>query len=466
MIINNGNKDIIIEELKRSNINIYLSSNDRISHLGFVYIGLYINKLFQQNHLEHQVIGIYDVLSIHENNIIEDIPIIIGYPSDVMDFAREHHIDLDSEYYRDINLLSRTTLIKYNQDNSVTFSHGIFEGKSIIFIAVIPCMPLKNIHHKSLAFICAMLTRFVAGKNVKKLSNYAKEVLALNSGTELCDYITTDSGINWEELAKKIIFSQMRNTFVAAQEKRKQETQNQINSYMMTLRELTDEYNKIIEELNGLYDADIDVEDVQQQIDFLYEFINNNKSIARFKFEGPYMFYDIVTELNNYDEDIYYTHMTERNIQYWCPQNAKLWKKLFDQIFIERKYKIMVSKQCAIKFDKIPSLYTNGSSYIDNYMLNGPRALIADNPHTIPSPHAGYLNCEGTYRPLFNEALKNNDIILAINYTIAWVANINWADSAAPHYLINGLLENIDCIKDSDGNYHKAYDLINSLREE
>ena len=372
---------------------------------------------------------------------------------------------MDYDTYKDINLLAKSTLLKYN--TNVIFSSGVTKlNKTVILVETSQFNHIQN-KPKLLGFICAMLTRFVAAKHIKELSPVAKEILSKNTFDDILNYLEYNSNIDWSDIQNQVVFAQMRKTFTASQEKRKKNLENNIQRCRDELNNISEMYNAKLSELNEYLGTTINVENVDAQVEFLYSFIKNCKSIANIAFSGPYMIYDIVTELNNYDEDIYYTHTNLGNLRYAFGSDAIFWKKLLDQIFIERKYKIMVSKQCAIKFDNIPELYIQSNGLIgSNIRLKSSDDLMVLYPSTIPSPHASRLNCGGTYINLFNEALRDNNIMLAINYTIAWTANINWADSAAPRWLFQDLKRYSPCLVDSEGNTYIPSDIVESFKNE
>lgn len=461
MVINQDTKDIIISELAKKKIMIHL--NDIFGDLTIIYFGIYIDGLFSKYPSE-QTVGIYESCTdIQESK--EDINIIIATTGEVKAAISQNILTVDYDAYKDINLLAKSTLLKYN--TNVIFSSGVTKlNKTVILVETSQFNHIQN-KPKLLGFICAMLTRFVAAKHIKELSPVAKEILSKNTFDDILNYLEYNSNIDWSDIQNQVVFAQMRKTFTASQEKRKKNLENNIQRCRDELNNISEMYNAKLSELNEYLGTTINVENVDAQVEFLYSFIKNCKSIANIAFSGPYMIYDIVTELNNYDEDIYYTHTNLGNLRYAFGSDAIFWKKLLDQIFIERKYKIMVSKQCAIKFDNIPELYIQSNGLIgSNIRLKSSDDLMVLYPSTIPSPHASRLNCSGTYHHLFNEALRDNNIMLAINYTIAWTANINWADSAAPRYLFQDLQRYSPCLVDSEGNTYIPSDIVQSFKEE
>ena len=461
MVINQDTKDIIISELAKKKIMIHL--NDIFGDLTIIYFGIYIDGLFSKYPSE-QTVGIYESCTdIQESK--EDINIIIATTGEVKAAISQNILTVDYDAYKDINLLAKSTLLKYN--TNVIFSSGVTKlNKTVILVETSQFNHIQN-KPKLLGFICAILTRFVAAKHIKELSPVAKEILSKNTFDDILNYLEYNSNIDWSDIQNQVVFAQMRKTFTASQEKRKKNLENNIQRCRDELNNISEMYNAKLSELNEYLGTTINVENVDAQVEFLYSFIKNCKSIANIAFSGPYMIYDIVTELNNYDEDIYYTHTNLGNLRYAFGSDAIFWKKLLDQIFIERKYKIMVSKQCAIKFDNIPELYIQSNGLIgSNIRLKSSDDLMVLYPSTIPSPHASRLNCGGTYINLFNEALRDNNIMLAINYTIAWTANINWADSAAPRWLFQDLKRYSPCLVDSEGNTYIPSDIVESFKNE
>ena len=461
MVINQDTKDIIISELAKKKIMIHL--NDIFGDLTIIYFGIYIDGLFSKYPSE-QTVGIYESCTdIQESK--EDINIIIATTGEVKAAISQNILTVDYDAYKDINLLAKSTLLKYN--TNVIFSSGVTKlNKTVILVETSQFNHIQN-KPKLLGFICAMLTRFVAAKHIKELSPVAKEILSKNTFDDILNYLEYNSNIDWSDIQNQVVFAQMRKTFTASQEKRKKNLENNIQRCRDELNNISEMYNAKLSELNEYLGTTINVENVDAQVEFLYSFIKNCKSIANIAFSGPYMIYDIVTELNNYDEDIYYTHTNLGNLRYAFGSDAIFWKKLLDQIFIERKYKIMVSKQCAIKFDNIPELYIQSNGLIgSNIRLKSSDDLMVLYPSTIPSPHASRLNCSGTYHHLFVEALRDNNIMLAINYTIAWTANINWADSAAPRWLFQDLKRCSPCLVDSEGNTYIPSDIVESFKNE
>ena len=461
MVINQDTKDIIISELAKKKIMIHL--NDIFGDLTIIYFGIYIDGLFSKYPSE-QTVGIYESCTdIQESK--EDINIIIATTGEVKAAISQNILTVDYDAYKDINLLAKSTLLKYN--TNIIFSSGVTKlNKTVILVETSQFNHIQN-KPKLLGFICAMLTRFVAAKHIKELSPVAKEILSKNTFDDILNYLEYNSNIDWSDIQNQVVFAQMRKTFTASQEKRKKNLENNIQRCRDELNNISEMYNAKLSELNEYLGTTINVENVDAQVEFLYSFIKNCKSIANVTFSGPYMIYDIVTELNNYDEDIYYTHTNLGNLRYAFGSDAIFWKKLLDQIFIERKYKIMVSKQCAIKFDSIPELYIQSNGLISsNIRLKSSDDLMVLYPSTIPSPHASRLNCSGTYHHLFVEALRDNNIMLAINYTIAWTANINWADSAAPRWLFQDLKRYSPCLVDSEGNTYIPSDIVESFKNE
>lgn len=454
MIINRDTKDIIISELAKKKIAIHL--NNILNDLTIISFGIYIDGLFSKYPSE-QTIGIYEsFIDIQEAK--EDINILITTTDAI---KAQNILTVNHDAYKDINLLAKSTLLKYN--TNVSFSSGITKSQNNVILVGVG--RFADIMHKPklLGFICAILTRFVAAKHIKELSPIAKEILAKDTMDDVLNYLEQNSSIDWGDIQNQVVFAQMRKTFTTSQEKRKINLENNIQRCRNDLNNISEMYNKKLSELNEYLSTTINIENVDEQVEFLYSFIKNCKSIANIDFNGPYMIYDIVTELNNYDEDIYYTHTSIKNLKHVFYEDAALWKKLLDQIFIERKYRIMVSKQCAIQFDQTPVLYTQSNA---NIKLKNSDNLLILYPSAIPSPHASRLNCSGTYRSLFNEALCDNNIILTINYTIAWTANINWADGAASTYLYNDLQLNSACLVDAEGNRYIPSDIIESFKKE
>ena len=144
-------------------------------------------------------------------------------------------------------------------------------------------------------------------------------------------------------------------------------------------------------------------------------------------------------------------------------------KKLFNDVFVEQKYKLMLVSEFYFSFEEGRRFREPGT--VDTMILTKYNAMY--NPHTY------FFSCLGDYKPQLVDAQAKQDLLIFNNLALASTKSINFRDGAVINrwretlnsYSTNGnytsnTIMNIKCLVDEEGNRHSFNDIYFSQATE
>lgn len=208
------------------------------------------------------------------------------------------------------------------------------------------------------------------------------------------------------------------------------------------LETFSQEFNMLKKSYDNLY---ADNEMVSEIADFMLKSaiicdIEYLKDTVRFKTLAPATYIDI--ELYKCIKDNTFAVFGKHGV------------KLFDDIFINKKYNLMLSCNWELK----PS----GKISLDYRPLD-------DKTEGIPQPHMYYFNCLGSFEGQILEAEENGDYIGLLQLACTITQNINFSDLIVLDKFyggIDGKFNSTPCIKDKDGNLFTFAEMLKKYKEE
>lgn len=189
--------------------------------------------------------------------------------------------------------------------------------------------------------------------------------------------------------------------------------QRQIESYLDEIARLNEEMNKTKGEY--LLYALENTEDKTKELRAFLE--SCGEKLTGLRFDSNRLYFAYRTELMYYEPELLqrYFDSTRSN----CVTNASdAIKQLLKDIFINKKYKVMIESGAYI------DLSNDRIAYIDPMNITH-KPVIG-----IPNPHHRHYNCWGDNAPSITKALIDNDYIAAITIAFAAMSGINISDTA------------------------------------
>lgn len=298
--------------------------------------------------------------------------------------------------------------------------------------------------------------------NQQSIVKHQKFLTQLNSLCKDCKYNSIDelliklANIDIKKMQEESLKLLLKENMVFNIKSRKEALERQATKLRNQASSLLQDYNFIIRQLNDInyqIAADPDPDQYKGVIDyFVHTPAIHIDSVGT---SNGTITYDVVSYLSQYDIDEYMLHTDKftKPVYGSIPTEKQArYKKLFDLIFIERKYKIKVASSYRLVIDGIGRIEVCGNTNRDDLIKKyGPLLL---------SPHMEY-NCAGTFPSEWNNALQNNDYISAINYTIALASSISWHDSPVVNKF-GQMIQGHKCIEDN-GKYYTGNEMIERL---
>lgn len=284
----------------------------------------------------------------------------------------------------------------------------------------------------------------------------------MSSPADMEDYIFKEVALidinnlenNWrnERIKKAMEFS--RRQFINKQQSLMKDIRIKQRSLLEQYNELTDQLNESIRILN--LNTDVDSDDNYEN---LMDYLNSNRFIQISEFFNNTIFYDVVTTISLYNIDDYKRAIDNinsaiYNASYKFVISNDEVHKLFDEIFLDKKYKVHVAGSYELYCDDIFSIQMKHSNA---------SALCKEHPNILPAPHLTRFGCSGDFAPQWNEALNDGNLIGALQSTVGLVQNINWADAIVVGQFVTDMFT-YKCIEDADGNFFNAKELIEKNR--
>lgn len=196
----------------------------------------------------------------------------------------------------------------------------------------------------------------------------------------------------------------------------------------------------------------------------LHDYLCNNTGIEVLATDS--CGFDIIAKgyLTNVDVDILEEYAAnERSFLYIgriaqpCFDSKENKKKLLLALFSSiAKYKVKVAGEYYLTTRKV-EVYTR-------HKIND---TVADHENFIVNPHIYYFACLGEYRPLITNALRDNDVIQAMDLCIASVSSMNIAESATVTKFLDELYTTSKkCIVDEYGNSMTPEEALRKIESE
>lgn len=296
--------------------------------------------------------------------------------------------------------------------------------------------------------------------SLKKYCNLLKDISIANYHDAFQRIIgQVEKRIALEELVRLATTHKLEQCFSYMNRKRIEKVNNEIMSLKNEICVLDTRRKDLIEKLNDqlfLQSSMANNDDQNDEYrDTLINYLMNNNNIEIRRVSDNYIEMFISSYIVNYDEDWYETNTSKGEDsgffrQFKSTYRAKV-KKLCDDIFIERKYKVRAGYIAQIYLDTVAGMSIEPYSNQLMEKLNNYDARII-------SPHARYA-CTGSFEQLWNEAFANQNLVGALNYMIAYAGHINWTDGTVAMNFIGNIV-NYRCIEDKDGNIYSGDELI------
>ena len=305
-------------------------------------------------------------------------------------------------------------------------------------------------------------------KNVELIKEVDKIVKKTNASTELIAFGVEQIKSEYEEFFVRDSREQLKKCLTASHDSRIlfyqdriQEVLENAEHYMECYTKAMNEYNEYNDILEGL---------MRNETDDNYEMMENilfhNDSISDVSFSDGYIFYRVDAPLKLYDKTAYNNklHFTEDINESLHSgmlthiddmEEKALWLKLLDEIFLDEKY--------YIKSANYFRLHIDGRSQLN---------VIRDRSITgevLPHPHGQAFGCTGTFATQWSEALADQNIPAAVQYSIAYTSNLNWDDFTVCSRMIGELkwlYYDRKILVDKDGNEFTPAELIERIKNE
>lgn len=337
-------------------------------------------------------------------------------------------------------LMSRVGIIKENHHVNVT----IFRSKSYSDTCVVTV----------LSSLLPKIFPDIFTKEMFKKSNVMqllKEISQLKTITEMCDYIDNQllqefAGIIKEQQANKLAqcFEYQRNQRLNQLWNDMSISQSDAETYLNRYNICIETYDRLSMEYIALLNGD---SSSNENSKLLYDILFNNPLVVCEDIDDGQIQYRVRTTLKNYSMDKYLnktTNILPENMSILCnvpTEKRNQYWQLLNLIFAEHKYEITSESMFKLRI-----LSGNGAAGIIQLMKIDYNNLYAKDGY-LGHPHSQMFSCTGTFASAWNEALKNGNLVAAINYTIAYTQNINFDDVTVVSTLVNCLSKgNHPCI--------------------
>lgn len=168
--------------------------------------------------------------------------------------------------------------------------------------------------------------------------------------------------------------------------------------------------------------------------------------------------YTVRSKVTNFSSDLYKdcTRSERSYIYEVSPEGYETTKRIFDAIFLEKKYSIYMFGAFEFKFENTIKLKDGWGEK---------EATV----NAMPNPHIYYFACSGSFGHDINDAMVRGDFEEAIEVTIAETGNVNFSDSAPVQKFVRdffGDYRRVPCIECSDGRFITPDELITTIKEE
>lgn len=146
---------------------------------------------------------------------------------------------------------------------------------------------------------------------------------------------------------------------------------------------------------------------------------------------------------------------------------GRIAKPCFEQIENKRKLLLALFGNNAKYRVKVAAIYYLTSYKVETYSKHRIDDIVEDHENFIVNPHVYYFACLGEYKPLITNALRDGDIIQAMDLCIASVSSMNIAESAtATKFLDELYTTSKKCIVDEYGNSMTPEEALNKIESE
>lgn len=374
----------------------------------------------------------------------------------VMLEKNEHEEFTSSEYLK--HNLAFEKFYEQQLGRKMDFLIGENDGKNYVFIRIKEAYFYNNI----IIALTSILPKLFAGmftkEEVQAAMPFLLEIAKHCGDGDAENIILSKSDIDFEKFELEFNQRELRRCAQYMAEQRAQNAKSSYDRHRETCERLLREYNQAIEAMNECIAL---INSPSADDGYITNFVNYltaNKRVKIRKIDRGDITYDVVGCLDFFDMDMYKAHAAEtRGAMYENISNddRPIVKKILDDIFVNRKYKVNTAATFRLHMDHTSTMYSGEEDNSD---------LRRRYPGKCPSPHVQLINCHGGFASLWNEALMSGNIIMAIENTITYASNLNWSDSVVTKKFIKEVKTN-KCIEDTDGNLYNLIDLINIYKE-
>lgn len=345
------------------------------------------------------------------------------------------------------NYKAVTTFLGMNGTPGVKIFTGKRYNKELLVIRLSFIDKASMIHVTSL--LPAILKNVFTEESVKTNKEFLKSLSTAPLNDCIDILIKQCNHIDFEGIYRRQLAQNLSECFKYQSYARAQRIDNEIEELRSELERLDRKREECVNQLNEhLYIQSHGNDDNDHDENILIDYLLNNKQVEIVSTCDNMINLAISTYLLSYDELAYESCVESGRTDYFYDipsEHYEKMKKLCHEIFVDQKYRIRSKTYFVITIDyisKIESLKTQPD----------------ESEHRIISPHA-YYSCHGNFPSLWDECLKNQNYIGAIDYMTSFAGNINWSDGTVSRRLINSIYR-YECIEDADGNIYSGKELI------
>jgi hypothetical protein len=417
-------------------------------------------NIFVENGGDHNVNYLGIVLNTIKNDVVLDKSVLIAKnpatftPRDfnIILLERGYGSEMSTgDYLKDNAAFNK--FFEQEVGQKITFKGGNKDGQEFLFVHADNCSFYQHIIMVLASILPPLLRPMFEPDEIKAVAPYLREIVKCEMA-DIEDLICGRSAIDFDGFETARNRRMMLECAKAANDSRQRRAKERYNNLVRQCNEYLEYYNDKLRELNE--QISIMGAGESQGIEYMDEFINfmeTNKRVKIIDINGSAITYDVLAELDFFDPDMYdrYTENLNSYVYRLCPESKrKTMRKMLDDIFVNRKYKVNLMSTFKLNFDNIGSIESGISNYSE---------LKRKYKGRIGSPHVVLYHCTGEFPNLWRVALENGDYISAVVNTVNYASNLSWADSTVGARFIEEF-HSKKCIEDAKGNLYTADELL------
>jgi len=421
---------------------------DKNTDYNFNYIGIILNILKENKKLEK---------SIHISLSPETLP---EYDYNLVLLEKEFHQEYTSAEYLQKNL----TFEKFYEQQlgrKINFYRGENNGHTYIMVRIVEGYFYTNVVAALTSVLPKLFDGLFSKDEIRKALPFLQEVAMHCGDSNIDDIILAKSYFDFEAIEREYNRQKLQKAATFMAEQRMKNAKSRYEEYRQKCEEHMREYNSYVQRMNDQIMLMNGMNNNDAYVTSFVEYLTSNQRVKIVDINDATITYDVLGNIDFFDDEMFNTYVnnTEYGAIYsgYDISDRKILKEIMYDIFKFQKYKVKAFGRFRLLMDHIPTLDTNAIGYSE-----ARRAY----PSRCPSPHVILVNCQGDFSPVYNEALRAGNIIMAIETTISYASNINWSDSYVTGKMINEIKTNkcIECVE--NGEMYCLEELLAKYREE